>query len=1285
MNHNWRSLVLIVICIFQFIITPSSSANINFESAMQLRRRKLQNNNNNNNSMTIPPFALEFGHIITSVINAIDLLNGDQVRNLQRIIQSALNDFLTETTTTTTLGDDDVTSYYSYTPSSITDVQYTTATFLTQSIDLKLQPTFCLTPQDCEIQSQILGGTKSVVEGDYPFKGCLRRKDNLDGTVLFGTGGSVEEMMDVVLNDNLERVFCYKRVNDDDDGDELVRRKRRLDGNTHNEGQSNSHLRRLSVQSAMFTVIVTGAQVVPNSGQKPTESELRESILAQIGSDGGSVLAAKVRELASFDFLLASIFGEVDTVLIPEDQPSFLPKTTFIEEDIVSETIHAVWSCPRQNVEPRDECLAKEQPSGSGLTIHCCRGTLGSNLECKRRCQVRDSYAEAEAFCVNKGMRLCTVPEINSNACCDQGCGFNNKLTWTSSACAAGDDPALSESSSIEMMETTSPTSPPTTSSPTRGPSASPTMKPTASQTPPPTSSSPTREQSASPTMKQTASQTSPPTTSAPTREPSASPTLSPSASPTRKPSTSPTIPPTAAATSLSPAQDTNPCPAGQCLNINGECRVEVRCFMDSCDSNPCNEDEACTPNYCGGCDRICSALAINPSPTSSPPTSASPETPTYSFTFAFPTLPPNLSEAPTPTPSMSPIWPTYSPSVDPDPPLPATSFNQVQSGPGSDGIKGKGKHSTDDTMIIIFASAGSLVIALAVGLGFFAVRKHKNQRQFEDKDPSALETTFNQSDVGEEDIENYNYDENAEFYPASRVDMKYNSSNPKKSLRTGVGPTVLLSRDQPLSCQDGNGMNAAPIDEVVDDLALDFLAGTGNSKKLKDKIGRDFRPKILSAVAPFKPFQGDETEDDSSGEISRAQDGNTAPDFRPKLMDTSFEALQGEDIDVSSEQSSQIADPKGVTATELASNQYVGQKKEEVTAPYSPHRPDPDSHLILSNIYEAAKKSRWEREEKNQVRASTQKVNVPTNVSNDKLARDLRLHRAKMNSFLDEDAGPDLRRGATESSKISNPLSLPQRDRATRNIEDDDSDLLKDFSFSYTTNDDEPKELYQSKKKYPVPPRFAKRNKNMKKSRHDDAEPDQRFFTFDGDNDESDDNEDKSRIPNLITADDTSGLASAVSSIGQLDWRGRERTDRRVRIDSRKKQRELSVDTIETDEAGAKLVACQNTLHKTKNILTETLERSLHCKSRVVSPTSDVNDDDEDSNDQVARPWEAKWDCGIKGKDPPVVEDAGYQSSNYDPDSDWDVEDNDLTVDYSAEGCFMPSPLKGVGFDLKR
>eukprot|EP00984_Skeletonema_dohrnii_P024941 scaffold14087_cov97-Skeletonema_dohrnii-CCMP3373.AAC.2 len=1269
--------------------------------------------------MTIPPFALDFGHIITSVTDTALLLNNDQQRNIEMIIQSALNDFLTESS---------LIGGATYTTASITSVKYTTTTFLPQSTDTKLQQTFCLTSQDCATQREILGGIKSV-EGDYPFKGCFRRKDNLDGTVIFGLGGSVEEMMDVVLNDNLERVFCYKRVDEEEgEDDELVRRS--LGDNQVNDsgGEVHTSRRRLSVQSAKFTVIVTGGQVVYNSGQRPTESELRDNILAQIGANEGSALAAKVRSLASSDPTVATLLGDLDTVGIAEDQPSF------VAGNLLSETFQSVTGCPRNDDVPTTECLAKEQTSG--LAVHCCSGTLGTDLRCKRpNCRFMDNYADAEAHCDSKGMRLCTAPELNSNACCDKGCGFNFKMTWTSSVCSAGDDPTLSPSSppitSIEM-ETMSPTPPPTTSPPTREPSTSPTSSPSSNPTSAPTRKpsmsptfSPTRKPSASPTFSPTGKPSNSPSnspvtmpiTSTPTTGPSNSPivtviTSTPTVGPSNSPiatliTSTPTVPPTAAATTLPPSgQNANPCPDGLCLDLNGQCRGEVRCFMDSCDANPCNEGEVCTPNYCGGCDRICSALAINPSPTTPPPTSASPETPRPTYMFGFPTPPPLMSEAPTASPSMSPMWPTYGPTADPDPSLPTASINGVQSGPDSDGNDDGNNLDTNNTMIIAFASAGSLVIALAIGLGFFAMRKHKNHRRFEDKDPSALETTFNQSDC-EEDIEEYNYDENANFYPASHVEIKYNDYDKKKSSRFGLGSTFgsalgggknnggkggkkhdVSKNGKPLSCQDGNGMNAAPIDDVVDDLALEFLAGTGNSKKSKEtKSVRDFRPKLLSGVAPFKAFQGEETEDDDSNEFSKSidQEGSTAPDFRPKLMDTSSEFLRGEDIDESSGQSSILADPNGIRAAELAFNQDAGRKKEELAD--SPHRHDPDGHLILSDIYKAAKKSRWEREEKSQISAPSRQVSAPTQTLNDKVAKDLRVHRAKMNSFLDEDTEPELGRGATSSSKIFNPLSLPQRQRIPRILEDDDSDVLKDFSFAHSVDDNDSKEPRQSKKKFAAPPRFAKRNKGTKKSLQNDAKtsPDRRFFTFDGDNDESDENEDKSRIPNLIMADDKSGFASAVSSIGQVDWRGRERTDRRVRVERKKKQREPSVDTIETNDAEAQLVACQSTLHKTKNILTETLERSLHCKARVVSPASAVNDDDDedDYGDQVARPWKAKFIT--KGKDPPVVEDAGYQSSNYDPDSDWDVDDNDLTVDYSAEGSFMPSPLKGVGFDLRR
>ena len=827
-----------------------------------------------------------------------------------------------------------------------------------------------------------------------------------------------------------------------------------------------------------------------------------------------------------------------------------------------------------------------------------------------------------------------------------------------------------------------------------------------------------------------------------------------------------------ASATSLSPsAQDTNPCPDGECLDLSGECKGVVQCFAEPCDVNPCEDGEVCTPNYCGGCDRVCSALATSPSPTT-----ASPETPnpTFMFGFGFPTPHPMLSEAPSVSPSKSPVPTIHIPAqltfvakgpdkappgtyplgecqgncyndnecegslvcmrriggeavpgcsgtdtsrgsycfVDPNP---TPTSNAVQLGSDSDGGNDDGNLGTNNALIIAFASAGSLVIALAIGLGFFAMRKHRTHRLFEDKDPAALETTFNQSDFGvEEDIEDYYYDENAEFYKASNVEDRYNDSDQKKSSRFGLGSTFgsssrgkggnkngdksgnknsVLKKDQPLSCQDGNGMNAAPIDDIVDDMALDFLAGTGNSKdskETKEKSIKDFRPKLMSAVAPFKAFQGEDTEEDSDEASKSVDRERTAQDLRPSLMDTFS-------MEENSEQSSvKSAGPNGFTAPELP---VVGQKKEQVSAPHSPHRPDTDSHMILSDIYKASKKSRWEREEKSQVSA-------PTQTLNDKLAKDLRVHRAKMNSFLDEDA-PDTEsgRGATKSSKVFNPFSLPQRERNPRNMKDVDSAVLHDSSlFSHSVESKEPRHQFSNyqtsttaqKKKFAAPTaRFApQRSRISRKSRQNDSEtsPDRRFFTFDGD-DEGENEGGMSHIPNLIMADDKSGFASAVSSIGQVDWRGRERNDsRRVRFDSRRKeqQREPSVDTIETDDAGAKLVACRSTLSKTKNILAETLERSLHCKARVVSPTSDINDDDDDDDDygnQVSRPWKAKFDVGNKGAKGPsaVVGEEGYQSSNYDSDSDWDVDDNDLTVDYSAEGTFMPSPLKGVGFDLRR
>eukprot|EP00986_Skeletonema_menzelii_P017027 scaffold17084_cov152-Skeletonema_menzelii.AAC.1 len=195
-------------------------------------------------------------------------------------------------------------------------------------------------------------------------------------------------------------------------------------------------------------------------------------------------------------FLLLSI------VAVHSSPPSTTNSNKYLRRtEGLSEAFQSMPSCPRKVAEQRNECLAKQQTS-SEITVHCCSGTLGSDLSCKRpSCQYMNSYADAETFCQNGGMRLCTVSEINSNACCDQGCGFNSKLTWTSSVCSVSDGQGLSPSSP-PTTSTPFPTTPP----PTRGPSAYPSTSPVSMSI---ASNSPTAVRSNSPVVTAITSTTS--------------------------------------------------------------------------------------------------------------------------------------------------------------------------------------------------------------------------------------------------------------------------------------------------------------------------------------------------------------------------------------------------------------------------------------------------------------------------------------------------------------------------------------------------------------------------------------------------------------------------------------------------------------------------------------------------------------------------------------------------------------------------------------------------------
>ena len=80
-------------------------------------------------------------------------------------------------------------------------------------------------------------------------------------------------------------------------------------------------------------------------------------------------------------------------------------------------------------------CLPNEHTST--LSVNCCSGSLSSNdLECSRNgCFETMFYADAEFLCSSQGKRLCTMAELESQACCRNGCNFDKRITWTSDVC----------------------------------------------------------------------------------------------------------------------------------------------------------------------------------------------------------------------------------------------------------------------------------------------------------------------------------------------------------------------------------------------------------------------------------------------------------------------------------------------------------------------------------------------------------------------------------------------------------------------------------------------------------------------------------------------------------------------------------------------------------------------------------------------------------------------------------------------------------------------------------
>lgn len=85
-------------------------------------------------------------------------------------------------------------------------------------------------------------------------------------------------------------------------------------------------------------------------------------------------------------------------------------------------------SCPSSGTSHSDQCFTAE----SQHAVNCCSGSASEGtLQCSRPgCFTgqKMNFMDAEALCESNSMRLCTVAELKSNACCSQGVSLTLSL-----------------------------------------------------------------------------------------------------------------------------------------------------------------------------------------------------------------------------------------------------------------------------------------------------------------------------------------------------------------------------------------------------------------------------------------------------------------------------------------------------------------------------------------------------------------------------------------------------------------------------------------------------------------------------------------------------------------------------------------------------------------------------------------------------------------------------------------------------------------------------------------
>ena len=105
----------------------------------------------------------------------------------------------------------------------------------------------------------------------------------------------------------------------------------------------------------------------------------------------------------------------------PTDSPVTQPPSPEPTAAVMTSKHSGADGCPARGTDHLEVCMDDTEV----LSVNCCSGSLESTLSCSRPGCVKMTFAEAVAHCESASMRLCTVAELNSDACCLKGCQFD--------------------------------------------------------------------------------------------------------------------------------------------------------------------------------------------------------------------------------------------------------------------------------------------------------------------------------------------------------------------------------------------------------------------------------------------------------------------------------------------------------------------------------------------------------------------------------------------------------------------------------------------------------------------------------------------------------------------------------------------------------------------------------------------------------------------------------------------------------------------------------------------